>query len=96
MLLNIVILCGAIACAIVCLFLWWAFGHFASSATKLLFAIIGIVIGYAIDFLLQTGWEKLHPEARAPNGDILAYDVQYFSLALAVVVIAMFFARKTA
>ena len=96
MVLNIVILAGAIACAAVCCLLWWAFGRYASNATKVLFAIVGAVLGYAVYFLLQIGWEEMHPEARGPNGDILAYDVHYFTLALAVVVVAMFFVRRTA
>jgi hypothetical protein len=96
MLLNVVILCGVIACAVVCSFLWWSLGAVSSVAAKILLALLGALIGYVVYFLLQTGWEKLHPEARAPNGDILAYYVQYFSAALAVIVIAMFFARRTA
>jgi hypothetical protein len=96
MLLAVVIAAGIVSFAAAALLLWWGLGAYSSMATRIGLAILAVIVGNAIYFGLQIGWEEIHPEARAPNGDMLAYYAQQFSILLGLFAFSMFFVRRTA
>jgi hypothetical protein len=94
MLLTVVISTGVIGFAAAAMLLWWGLGAYSSMGTRIGLAILAVILGNAIYFGLQIGWEMLHPEARAPNGDILAYYAKQFSIILGLFAFSMFFVRR--
>ena len=91
---TVAVIAGLVACGIAAWLLWAGFGRFAAAATRIAIAIGVAILGYALYFGGQTILEHIFPDARAPNGDIIAYRVDVFSIALLLIIAAMFFLRR--
>src|ERR1700760_4130581 len=90
----VALIAGFVACAIAAWLLWAGFGRFVAAAPRIAIAIGVAILGYALYFGGQTILENIFPDARAPNGDIIAYRVDVFSIVLLLIIVAMFFLRR--
>jgi uncharacterized membrane protein len=82
-----------VACIAVAWILWLEYGRVQSGVRKAWVTIGAAMVGFILYFLVQALLEEGFPQTRI-NGDVVVYNIDFFAVALIVVIAAVFVLRK--